>query len=81
MSRFEASDDPELRAVSDALRRGRSTREIAAILYGEAAVSRHWTAADGSMRTRTRRRIDKAHRLMAYGHPEAELCQGLISVT
>ena len=69
MSRFEASDDPELRTVSDALRRGRSTREIAAILYGEAAVSRDWTAADGSMRTRARRGIDKARRLMEDGHP------------
>ena len=62
MPRPAAYDEPELRAVSGAMERGLSPREIAAILYGEAAASRHWHA-DGWMRAWTRRRIRRARQL------------------
>ena len=67
MSQSAADDEHELQTVFRAARRGMSTREIATILYGEAAVSEQWYA-DSVMRDRTRRRIHKARQLMQDEH-------------
>ena len=68
MSQPVANDERELQMVSDAVRRCMTTREIATILYGEAAVSGEWHA-DTAMRTRTRRLVHKARQLMRDEHP------------
>ena len=68
MSQPAANDERELHIVSDAIRRGLSTREIATSLYGEAAVSGEWSD-DTPMRTRTRRLVHKARQIMRDGHP------------
>ncbi len=69
MSQSEANDERELRIVSDAIRRGMTTREIATLLHGEAAVSEQWSV-DSAMRTLTRRRIHRARQLMRDEHPD-----------
>ena len=67
MSQPAANDERQLQMVSDAIRRGMTTREIA-VLYGEAAVSGEWSA-DGPMRIRTRRLVRKARQLKRDEHP------------
>ena len=68
MSQPAANDERELQMVSNAIRRGMTTREIATVLYGEAAVSGEWSA-DSPMRTRTRRLVHKVRQRMRDEHP------------
>ena len=68
MSQPAANDERQLQMVSDAVRRGMTTREIATVLYGEAAVTGEWSA-DGPMRTRTRRLVHRARQLMRDERP------------
>ena len=53
--------------VLDARLAGRSLRQIAVALYGEARVAEEWRS-DGSMRGRVRWRVKQALRLMNGGY-------------
>ena len=68
MTQPAANDEYQLRTVSEAIQRGVTTREIATVLYGEAAVIREWHA-DSVMRVRTRRLVDEARQRMRDEHP------------
>ena len=68
MSQPAANNERELLIVSDAIRRGMTTREIATVLYGEAAVSAEWSDHT-PMRTRTRRLVHRARQRMRDEHP------------
>ena len=69
MSQSATDDKRELLEVYRAARRGMITREIATILYGEAAVSEQWYA-HSVMRDRTRRRIHNALQLRQDEQPD-----------
>jgi hypothetical protein len=54
--------------VLDALATGASYREIARVLYGVDAVTREWDGTSDHMRSRTRRLVAQARRLVRGGY-------------
>ena len=59
----------ELLRALDGRLGGKSLRQIAVDLYGEARVAKEWSS-DGSMRWRVRWRVKQALRLMNGGYRE-----------
>ena len=59
----------ELLRALDGRLGGKSLRQIAVDLYGEARVAKEWSS-DGSMRGRVRWRVKQALRLMNGGYRE-----------